>query len=118
VATTAADVKTEYPHIVRQPGVVGGRPRIEGTRLPVWQIALAVHKGASVAELLDMYPDLTPAAVHSALAYNWDHKEEVDREIEAHRPEHVLADLRRDPHLLEVQPGVFRHKTSDELAQP
>ena len=115
--TAAADVKTEYPHIVRRPGVVGGRPRIEGTRLPVWQIANLWQMGENVADLLEAYPHLNPAALHSALAYYWDHKDEVDAEIEENRPENVLAALRRDPNVVEERPGTFRHKTPEELAQ-
>ncbi len=112
--TATADTKTEYPHILRRPGIVGGRARVEGTRLPVWQIALASQNGSSVEELVGTYPDLTPAAVHSALAYYWDHKTEVDAEIEAHRPERVLAELRSDLRLVEETPGQFRHKTRRE----
>ncbi|MGH2367844.1 MAG: DUF433 domain-containing protein [Chloroflexota bacterium] len=114
MATTTAtaadiqDLKTEYPYIVRRPGMVGGRPRVEGTRLSVELIVSLWQRGTDASELLEMYPDLTPAAVHSALAYYWDHKAEIDAEIEANRPENVLRDLRNDPDLIEVRPGVFQ----------
>ncbi|MGH2353193.1 MAG: DUF433 domain-containing protein [Chloroflexota bacterium] len=118
-ATTNAevkDLKTEYPHIVRRPGMVGGRPRIAGTRLPVWQIALSSQKGATVEQIVETYhPDITPAAVHSALAYYWDHKAEVDAEIEENRPENVMAELRRDPNWIEEQPGRFRYKPPEQV---
>ena len=113
-AAPADDSRTEYPHIVRRPGVVGGRPRIAGTRIPVWQVANLWNMGETVAELLEAYPHLTPAAVHSALAYYFDHQAEIDAEIDENRPENVLAALRRDPHLVEEKPGVFRGKRPDE----
>ena len=87
VATTATkDQQTEYPHIVRSPGVVGGAPRIEGTRLTVSLIADLWNGGETLRNLLDMYPGLTEAAVHSALAYYWDHRPEIDREIAEYDP--------------------------------
>ncbi|MGH2355187.1 MAG: DUF433 domain-containing protein [Chloroflexota bacterium] len=67
------DIKAEYPHIVRRPGVVGGRPRIVGTRIAVWQIANRWNMGESIADMLETYPHITPAALHSALAFYWDH---------------------------------------------
>jgi uncharacterized protein (DUF433 family) len=115
MAQQAAEIETEYPHIVRRPGVVGGRPAVRGTRLPVWQLAALWRGGATTSELLEMYPELTAAALHSALAYSWDHQDQIDQEIEAHRGEHVLAALRRNDHLVEERPGTFRHKTAEEL---
>jgi uncharacterized protein (DUF433 family) len=111
------DTKTEYPHIVRRPGVVGGRPRIAGSRIPVWQIASRWNADETLRDILETYPHISPAAVHSALAYYWDHKDEVDAEIEEHRPANVLAALRADPNLVEEKPGVFRGKAPEELAR-
>jgi uncharacterized protein (DUF433 family) len=119
VETTAPaveDLRTEYPHVVRRPGVVGGRPRIEGTRIPVWQIGNLWNLGETAAELLEAYTRLTPAALHSALAYYFDHRDEIDAEVDGNRPERVLADLRRDPALVEERPGVFRGRRPDEPA--
>jgi uncharacterized protein (DUF433 family) len=102
------DIGTAYPHVVRRPGVVGGRPRIAGTRLPVWQIANAVRMGDTVDDLLAAHPGITAAAVHSALAYYWDHQAEIDAEIDENRPENVLGALRSDPDWVEERPGVWR----------
>ncbi len=93
MATTApADQKTEYPHIVRTAGVLGGAPRIEGTRLSVALIANLWNLGETLPNLLDMYPDLTAASVHSALAYYWDHRPEIDREIAENDPDNWVQD--------------------------
>lgn len=93
--TDTADAPTGYPHVVRRPGVVGGRPRIVGTRIPVWQIAALWRVGETVADILHAFPHITPAALHSALAYYWDHQPEVDAEITENQPEHVLGDASR-----------------------
>ena len=74
------------PHIVVTPGVRGGRPYIDGKGVTVQHVAI-VHEqlGAPVSEIVEEY-DLTPAEVHAALAYYYDHREEIDartREDEA-----------------------------------
>jgi uncharacterized protein (DUF433 family) len=116
VRTHSPEAQTEYPHIVRTPGIVGGRPHIASTRVPVWQIAARFHMGETLPEILESYPHVSPAAVHSALAYYWDHKAEVDAEIEEHRPESALAALRGNSSLVEEQPGVFRGGTPNGVA--
>lgn len=69
-------------YIVKTPRVVGGRARIAGRRIPVWQIAnVYVRLDGPIDEITDMY-DLTPAQVHAALAYYYDHQAEIDAEIE------------------------------------
>jgi uncharacterized protein (DUF433 family) len=102
---------TAYPHIVRRQGVCGGRLTIEGTRIPVWQVANLWRMGETEDDFLDGHPNVSRAALHSALAYYFDHQEEIDGEIEENRPERVLAQLRADPDLIEEEPGVFRPRS-------
>jgi uncharacterized protein (DUF433 family) len=72
----------ETTYIAKRPGVVGGKPAIAGTRIKVSQIALGyLGAGNSIAELLRRYPHLTPAQLHSALAYFYDHPEEILQEL-------------------------------------
>ena len=73
-----APIKTEHPHIVKVPGVVGGRPVIRGTRISVDFIARFLHSGVGPAEILEMYPHLTPAGVYDAISYYYDHQAEID----------------------------------------
>ena len=72
----------EYPHITHTAGDVA---RLE--RLPRIRIAMIVMdhvgRGWSGEEILRQYPHLTPAEVHSALAYYYDHTAEIDAEIAA-----------------------------------
>ena len=70
---------TEYPHIVKVPGVCGGAAIIEGTRIAVWHLVGYYYRvGLSVEEILADWDHLTPAQVFSALAYYHDHREEID----------------------------------------
>ncbi len=72
--------RTEYPHIVKTEGVLGGEARIEGTRIAVWHIVDYYYKvGMSVEDFLADWDYLNPAAVFGALAYYHDHKAEIDR---------------------------------------
>ena len=60
--------KTEHPHVVKTEGIVGGRPRIKGTRISVELIARFFKDGVSPQEILDTYPHLKAAAVYDATA--------------------------------------------------
>lgn len=73
-------------HIVKTPGVVGGKPRINGTRLAVHHVIVAyVHQGATIEELVDAWETISPAQIHAALAYYYDHQEEIEQLIEAEK---------------------------------
>lgn len=89
----AAEIPTEHPHIVRQPGVCGGAPSVRGTRITVRHIATLWKEGESVAEILQSFPHLSLAAIHDAISYYLDHQAEIDREIESNRIENVVSRL-------------------------
>jgi uncharacterized protein (DUF433 family) len=73
----------EYPHITQDPEVRAGKACIEGTRIAVVDIVLLHKRGYRPEEMLDYYMrPLTLAQVHSALAYYYDHPDEVDRYFE------------------------------------
>lgn len=75
--------KTIYPitHIVSMPGVVGGKPRIDGTRISVQFISMFSDGSRSVEDLCEDY-GLTPAQIYAAWSYYFDHKAEIDQAIE------------------------------------
>ncbi len=80
---------TEYPHIVKVEGVLGGDALIEGTRIAVWHIVGYYYKvGMSVEDILAEWNYLDPAAVFSALAYYHDHKAEIDQARQENSYEH------------------------------
>lgn len=71
------------PRIVRTPGTCGGKPRIDGHRIKVEHIAICYERmGMSPDEIVASLPTITLAQVHAALAYYFDHKDEIDADIE------------------------------------
>lgn len=69
-------------HLEATPGVRGGRARISGTRITVADIALMhLRLGQALAEIAGKY-DLSMASLYAAMAYYYDHQQEVDRAIE------------------------------------
>jgi uncharacterized protein (DUF433 family) len=80
-------VKTDHPHIVRQAGVCGGEPVIDGLRVSVRHVATLHQQGESLPEIAAAL-SLSEAQVVHALSYYFDHRDEIDRlillEAEAH----------------------------------
>ncbi|MEX0783920.1 MAG: DUF433 domain-containing protein [Dehalococcoidia bacterium] len=71
------------PQIVSTPDTLHGAPRIDGHRIAVADIAVrCVHQGRTVEDVAEAY-QISPSKVHAALAYYWDHREEIDAELEA-----------------------------------
>ena len=65
-------------HIVKTPGVCGGDPRVAGRRITVDFVVNYIERlKGSVEEMTEAF-DLTPAQIHAALAYYYDHREEID----------------------------------------
>lgn len=83
------DVRTEHPHIVRDPQVCGGSPTISGTRISVLQIAIMWKGGDTVDEILQAFPHLKASQVHDAISYFLDHQQEIDEEIGRSRIEEI-----------------------------
>jgi len=70
---------TEHPHIIRVPGVRGGEPIISGTTIAVWAIAdMVTRQQFAIDALLTYWPYVQPAKIFDALAYYFDHQQEID----------------------------------------
>jgi len=68
-------------YIEMTPDVRSGRPRIADTRIAVADVVLMyLRLGQSLEEIAGKY-DLPLAAVYAAMAYYYDHQEEIDRSI-------------------------------------
>ena len=80
-----------FPHIVRRPGLRGGRAVIAGTRIPVWQLVVASREGASASEVASPI-GLSEADVREAVAYAELHAEEIERDIFDDRQARTLAE--------------------------
>jgi uncharacterized protein (DUF433 family) len=84
-------------YIVREEGVLGGKPHIAGHRIGVLHIAWWYLQGMTAEELAAEY-QLTPAEVHAALVYYYDHKDEIERELADEDTAHAtLADADMSP---------------------
>jgi len=71
-----------HPQIVRTPGTSGGRARLDVHRVRVMDIVLQYEQqGLSPDEIVLQLPSLRLAEVHAALAYFYDHREEVEADI-------------------------------------
>lgn len=95
------DASTEHIEIVE--GARGLKPVIRGTRIRVVDVLNWYESmGWSVSKIVEEFPHLTPADVHAALAYYWDHKDEIDRWIV--EDEAYVEEMRRlHPSRLEEQ---------------
>ncbi len=72
---------TEFKYIQLDPQ---GRPIIAGTKTKVIEVVMAqMAHGWSPEEIHFQYPYLSMGQIHSALAYYWDRKEELDAAIES-----------------------------------
>jgi uncharacterized protein (DUF433 family) len=83
MATAKAGIS--YPHVRKTAGVCDGKACIDGTRIRVNSIVFLHRDGANDQKILEVYPDLTPAQIHAALAYYYDNREEIDAELAADR---------------------------------
>ena len=107
--TDTVQVGTNY--IVKTPGTLGGRARIDSRRISVGDVVnMHIRLNATIDEIIEAF-ELTPAQIHAALAYYYDHRVEIDsyldeaeRQAEAHseeaaqQREELLARLKeRDP---------------------
>jgi len=72
---------TIYPYITANKSILGGVPIIEGTRISVRAIAGYYQMGMSVDEILATLSHLRPSQVLSALAYYFDHQQEIDQDL-------------------------------------
>ena len=75
----AADLVARYRYITRVPGVRGGCPIIEGTRIGVHDVIGLLQTGETVDSIADRcFSGITRAQVYECLAYYEDHRGEID----------------------------------------
>jgi uncharacterized protein (DUF433 family) len=59
----------DFDLIVADPGTLGGKPRVRGTRFSVEFILELLASGASRDDIARGWPDLTPEAVEQAVRF-------------------------------------------------
>ena len=83
-------ISTEY--IAIAPEYCFGKPRLIGTRITVADLAgMYLDLGQSLEEIAAKY-DLSLAAVHAAMAYYYDHREEITRR--SLETERIVAEMK------------------------
>jgi uncharacterized protein (DUF433 family) len=74
--------KMVYAHITKDPKVCGGKACLDDTRIRVMDIVELARQGKKPEEMLHVFAvPLTLAQVHAALAYYYDHQEEIERSV-------------------------------------
>lgn len=104
-------IPTDIKHIVYDPSVLGGAPYIASRGVPVSQIVWWYQQGISPETLAGNY-QLSFAEVHAALAYYYEHRDEIDREIEQ-----MAARLSAPNALVSAETSAFgRRRAADIIA--
>jgi uncharacterized protein (DUF433 family) len=75
--------KIDYRNIEKIADRCGGRAVVGGTRIRVSLILAWYRQGMTVEQIVEEYPHLRPADVHDALAYAYDHPEEIETDLVA-----------------------------------
>jgi uncharacterized protein (DUF433 family) len=75
--------KLDYRNIEIDPARCGGQPVVAGTRIRVATILGCYRQGMNVEEIVQQYASLKPADVHDALAYAYDHIDEIEAAMAA-----------------------------------
>jgi uncharacterized protein (DUF433 family) len=88
----------------------GPTPRIAGHRIRVQDIAIAHERlGWSADEIVNQFPTITLADVYAALAFYWDHRDDIEQAIRVERE--YAEELRQ------VTPDPRQRKRRDLAAQ-
>ena len=89
--------------IINSPEVCGGKPCISGTRIRVLDVYVLYElQSKSVDEIVDAFPQLSMSDVFAALAYLWDHRDEVINSLQ--QEQEIAETLRQNfPSKLEAK---------------
>ncbi len=79
-------------HIESSPDVAGGKPRIAGHRITVHNVVIWHERMGLSADEISSGHGLSLADVYAALAYYYDHRQEIDQTILA--DESYVAEMR------------------------
>lgn len=104
-------------HIEITPGVCGGKPRIAGHSIKVQHVAMwHLRDGLSADAIADQH-GLRLADVYAALAYYFDHREEIDRQI-TEDERFIEQYARENPQVLEFRRRREARASSNDEVSP
>jgi len=75
--------KIDFRNVEKDPTRCGGQPVVAGTRIRVATILGCYRQGMGIEEIVQQYAPLKPADVHDALAYAYDHLDEIESQLAA-----------------------------------
>ncbi len=82
--------KISHPHITLDQNICGGSPVIANTRFPVRFVVIYILRyGFSPEELVNRFPHFSLGQIHDALAYHYDNREEIEKDIAENSEDHV-----------------------------
>ncbi len=88
--------RLDYRNVEKDPARCGGQPVVAGTRVRVATILTCYRLGMSIEEIVQQHPGLKPADVHDALAFAYDHLDEMEADLAADKEVEEKSKL-RDP---------------------
>jgi uncharacterized protein (DUF433 family) len=95
----ATAAKTIATHITKDPRVCGGKACIDSTRIRVMDIVLLYRRRLKPEDMIEYFSvPLSLAQVHGALAYYYDHLEEIEGDIADGRRVGNEIERERAPH--------------------
>lgn len=75
--------QTKTEHIVSKPDLCRGQPCIAGTRIRVQDVYVWHElQGIPADEIVSRFQHLTMADVYAALSYYWDHRDELQQQMQ------------------------------------
>jgi uncharacterized protein (DUF433 family) len=75
--------KLDFRNIEKDAARCGGQPVVTGTRIRVATILASYRQGMGIEEIVQQYPGLKPGDVHDALAYAYEHLDEIEAFLRA-----------------------------------
>lgn len=98
VVQVSVNPKPSLPHsyISRRAEVCGGRPALDGTRIPVKVLVHHYRTSQNVEEILSGFPQLNLAQFYAALSYYYAHQAEIEADLEADELSELLTRFNLD----------------------
>jgi uncharacterized protein (DUF433 family) len=88
--------KLDYRNIEKDPARCGGQAVVAGTRLRVATILTCYRQGMTIEEIVQQYPQLKPSDVHDAIAYAYDHLDEIESDLARDDEAEVKSRIQND----------------------
>lgn len=123
---TPEDLTIPEPRIIETPEILGGRPRLDGTRIGVEHIIASVENGSNATQIAkDTYPRLTQEHVQTAIDWAEDNPErmaEIQQETTTLKQQHDIFQSAVDAGVEEVINSLWKFladaKTTSDPVRP